>query len=114
MGGSLCSLQAEDIRAIIARAPSMRAVVLFLAVALWPHQSTAAAIAPPWPLQRQNGATPMPASSSDQQPAPTKAVRLIFEYEGDQVRLISQQPVDVAVTGADIVQTDHPGFYVDS
>ena len=32
----------------------------------------------------------------------TLAIRLIFEYEGDQVRLISQQPVDVAITGFDI------------
>ncbi len=28
-------------------------------------------------------------------PAPAGSIRLIFEYEGDQVRLISQQPVDV-------------------
>ena len=48
------------------------------------------------------------------QPAPTKAVRLIFEYDGDQVRLVSQQPVDMAVTGADLAQASHPGFYVDS
>ena len=30
------------------------------------------------------------------------------------MRLVSQQPVDAAVTSADIVQTDSPGFYVDS
>ena len=30
------------------------------------------------------------------------AVRLIFEYEGDQVRLVAQQRVDVAVPGLDL------------
>ena len=29
------------------------------------------------------------------------AVRLIFEYDGNAVRLVLQQPVDVAVTGFD-------------
>ena len=46
-------------------------------------------------------------------PEPTKAVRLIFEYDGDQVRLVSQQPVEVALTDADLVQPDSPGFFVD-
>jgi hypothetical protein len=55
----------------------------------------------------------MPASSANQ-PATTRAVRLIFEYDGDQVRLISQQPVDVAMSGADLAQIAHPGFYVDT
>jgi len=45
--------------------------------------------------------------------APVPAVRLIFEYEGDQVTLVSQQPVDVAVTGADLAQPPHPGHYVE-
>ena len=44
----------------------------------------------------------------------TLAIRLIFEYEGDQVRLISQQPVDVAITGFDISRADRPGYYVDT
>ena len=48
------------------------------------------------------------------QPMPTLAMRLIFEYEGDQVRLVSQQPVDVAITGFDIARTQHPGYYVDT
>lgn len=43
-----------------------------------------------------------------------RAIRLIFEYEGDQVRLVSQQPVDMAITGADIALTESPGFYIDS
>jgi hypothetical protein len=48
------------------------------------------------------------------QPTPTLAMRLIFEYEGDQVRLVSQQPVDVAITGFDIARAQHPGWYVDT
>ncbi len=46
--------------------------------------------------------------------APTPAVRLIFEYEGDEVRLVSQQPVDVAVTGFDLAQVPEPGHYVET
>jgi len=48
------------------------------------------------------------------QPTPTLSMRLIFEYEGDQVRLVSQQPVDVAITGFDIARTQHPGWYIDT
>lgn len=47
------------------------------------------------------------------QPAPTAAVRLIFEYEGEKVRLVSQQPIDLAVTGSDIARTEEAGVYVD-
>jgi hypothetical protein len=43
-----------------------------------------------------------------------KAVRLIFEYEGDAVRLVSQQYVEMAVTGFDMSGVDHPGYYVDT
>jgi hypothetical protein len=48
-------------------------------------------------------------SSPQQQPA----IRLIFEYEGDEVRLVSQQPVDVAVTGFDLTRERRPGHYVE-
>lgn len=48
------------------------------------------------------------------QPTSTLAMRLIFEYEGDQVRLVSQQPVDLAITGFDIASAQHPGYYVDT
>jgi hypothetical protein len=48
------------------------------------------------------------------QPVPTLAMRLIFEYEGQQVRLVSQQPVDVAITGFDIARAQHPGYYIDT
>jgi hypothetical protein len=47
-------------------------------------------------------------------PQPTRAMRLIFEYEGNQVRLVSQQPVDMTVTGADLSQVSFPGYYVDT
>ena len=55
----------------------------------------------------------MPQSSDSPQPPPMPAIRLIFEYEGDQVRLVSSQPVDVAVTGFDLQSADRPGYYVD-
>src|SRR5689334_19853338 len=90
----------------------MRALLLFfLATFVLPHPMADAS--PRVLLEPPNGGMLMPANSANQ-PAPTKAVRLIFEYDGDQVRLISQQPVDVAITGADLAQVDHPGFYVDA
>jgi hypothetical protein len=46
--------------------------------------------------------------------SPKPAVRLIFEYEGDEVRLVAQQPVDVAVPGFDLAQVPHPGHYVET
>jgi hypothetical protein len=45
--------------------------------------------------------------------AVTPAVRLIFEYDGDDVRLVSQQPVDVAVSGFDLAPAPAPGHYVE-
>jgi hypothetical protein len=46
--------------------------------------------------------------------APARAVRLIFEYEGDQLRLVSQQPVEMAIPGFDLAREEHPAFYVDT
>lgn len=54
----------------------------------------------------------MPNSSN--QLTPNSAVRLIFEYEGDQVHLVSQQPVDMAITGFDIARTEIAGYYIDT
>lgn len=48
------------------------------------------------------------------EPAPMPAVRLIFEYDGDDVRLVSQQPVDVAVPGFDLSRVLRPGHYVET
>jgi hypothetical protein len=41
-------------------------------------------------------------------------MRLIFEYDGDDVRLVMQQPVDMVITGFDISRTQRPGYYVDT
>ena len=54
------------------------------------------------------------AMTDSSQPAPTRAMRLIFEYEGNQVRLVSQQPVEMAITGSDIAKVEQPGYYVDT
>ena len=53
------------------------------------------------------------ARAAPQAPA-APAMRLIFEYDGDEVRLISQQPVDMVVTGADLAQVQGPGTFVDA
>jgi len=55
----------------------------------------------------------MPTNSGMELPT-QKAVRLIFEYDGDTVRLVSQQDVEMAVTGFDMAGVDHPGYYVDT
>ena len=55
----------------------------------------------------------MPMNDTSQ-PSPTQAIRLIFEYDGDQVHLVSQQPVEMAITGFDIARSEHPGYYVDT
>jgi len=55
----------------------------------------------------------MPTNSGMELPT-NKAVRLIFEYEGGTVRLVSQQNVEMAVTGFDMSGVDHPGYYVDT
>ena len=43
-----------------------------------------------------------------------RSVRLVFEYEGDSVRLVAQHPVDLAVMAQDSRPLDHPGYYVDA
>src|SRR5215467_8377058 len=61
-----------------------------------------------------HGGRLMPNNDGNQ-PATTRAVRLIFEYDGDQVRLISQHAVDMVMTGFDSAQAaQHAGVYVDS
>jgi len=51
--------------------------------------------------------------SEPNEPAEPRSVRLIFEYVGDQVSLVSQQPVDVAITGFDVPQEAMPGYHVE-
>ena len=47
-------------------------------------------------------------------PEPVQSVRLIFEYEGDKVRLVSQQPVDMVVTGFDLPLTEQLAYHVEA
>lgn len=47
---------------------------------------------------------PPEPEGGDGQQSVTPAVRLIFTYDGDDVRLLQQQSVDVAVTGFDVDQ----------
>lgn len=54
----------------------------------------------------------MPAP--DAQDPVTPAMRLIFEYDGDQVQLVKQQLVDVAITGHELARTRQAGYYVDT
>jgi|GEM_PF-5533817 len=51
-----------------------------------------------------------PGSPGEETPDGPAALRLIYEYENGEVRLVSQQRVDVAVTGFDLTEaptTDH-------
>jgi hypothetical protein len=50
---------------------------------------------------------------ADPSPPAPNAVRLIFEYEGDQVRLVAQQPVQVAIPGFDISSHESSGHFVE-
>lgn len=49
-----------------------------------------------------------------QQPPSGPAVRLIFEYEGDTVRLLSQQPVDTVISGFDAHPEVRAGHFVET
>ena len=51
-----------------------------------------------------------PGTPGEETPSGPAALRLIYEYDGDEVRLVSQQRVDVAVSGFDLDEaptTDH-------
>jgi hypothetical protein len=47
------------------------------------------------------------------EPAAQGAIRLIFERDGNALRLVLQQPVDVAVTRFDVQPDVRPGHYVE-
>jgi hypothetical protein len=66
----------------------------------------------PLPAQIPEGAQKMPGRNVNQHP-PTRAVRLIFEYDGNEVRLVSQQTVDMAITDIPVEGTQRPGVYID-
>ena len=55
----------------------------------------------------------MPSDESGQRAA-ARAVRLIFEYEGETVRLVSQRPVNVRAFAVEPGRTPDPGYYIDS
>ena len=51
------------------------------------------------------------------QQEPRRAVRLIFEYDGAGVRLVSEQTVEMVVpdgNAADLTRSYAPGYYVDT
>jgi hypothetical protein len=62
------------------------------------------------PSQRKKSPPPPRVS----EPSPVPATRLIFEFDGDAITLLSQQSVDVAVTGTDLAQGASTGVYVDA
>ena len=45
---------------------------------------------------------------------PRRAIRLIFEYEGEKVRLVRQQAVEMVVADADPATARTPGYYLDA
>lgn len=55
----------------------------------------------------------MSENITGRQKRPKRAVRLIFEYEDDNVVLISQQDVDIAASRLDARQEAPPGNYVE-
>ncbi|MFJ2090232.1 hypothetical protein ACIOEW_13295 [Streptomyces sp. NPDC087901] len=52
--------------------------------------------------------------TNPQQVPHAPAMRLIFEYEGDSVRLVSQQPVDMTISGVDTGAEARPGDFVET
>ena len=46
-------------------------------------------------------------------PAPSRATRLIFEYDGDRVRVVQQTPVDIATAALPSAAPDQIGVFVD-
>ncbi|MFE5594792.1 hypothetical protein [Streptomyces sp. NPDC056549] len=52
--------------------------------------------------------------TSPQQPPPTPALRLVFEYEGDAVSLVLQQPVDTDISGFGTGSATGSGEFVET
>jgi hypothetical protein len=59
------------------------------------------------------GGHQMPQSNDLDPSAQVSATRLIFEYDGDNVRLVTQQPVEVAAATLNLTSTEEPGYFVD-
>lgn len=53
-------------------------------------------------------------SETPQPQQPRRLVRLIFEYDGDLVRLVAQQPVEMAVAEEAAEAGERLGFFVDA
>jgi hypothetical protein len=49
-----------------------------------------------------------------EQGGPRRAVRMIFSYEGDEIRLVSRQPVEVVIPPTDRVSEGEQGFWVET
>jgi|KBSMisStaDraftv2_1062788.scaffolds.fasta_scaffold19575_3 hypothetical protein len=43
-----------------------------------------------------------------------EAIRLVFEYAGDKVRLVSQQDGEIGISAFDMSGAGRPGYYVDT
>jgi hypothetical protein len=55
----------------------------------------------------------MPISNEPGPSTPVRAARLIFEYDGDQVRLVQQMPVEVAAANLQMATGEQGGTFVD-
>ena len=55
----------------------------------------------------------MPITNETAPSTPVRAARLIFEYDGDQVRLVQQVPVEVASANLQTAGTEEVGVFVD-
>jgi len=67
--------------------------------------------------QEKPGSAKSPAAAKSGKPPekPARAVRLTFSYEGDQVKLISQRPVEMKAAPSDPVKgyARHKGFWAE-
>jgi hypothetical protein len=52
--------------------------------------------------------------SSEGRFQPTRAIRFIFEYEGEQLRLVAQQAVEMVLPETAQGGVDAPGYYLDA
>jgi hypothetical protein len=53
------------------------------------------------------------AMSVDSAAAPSGAIRLIFEYDGDRVRVVQQTPVDIAPSSLPLARSEDGGVFVE-
>ena len=67
------------------------------------------------PKTSKSGQPPAKSKSSKALAKSPKAMRLTFSYDGDEVKLVSQQPVEMVVPPSDPVKgfADHKGFWAE-